>query len=80
MSDINKFFDERSEHNTSIQSVIHKKLKTDFGHHKISVDQSTKVFDIANLSQGSTSNLNSSHINPLIGGKALKEPSIIYTS
>ncbi len=45
MSDINKFFDDKSEHNTSTQSVMHKKLHTDIGQHRTGVNRSSKMFD-----------------------------------
>lgn len=39
MSDINKFFDEQSEHHDiSTHSILHNKLYTDFGKQKASVD------------------------------------------
>ena len=63
MSDINKFFDDQSEHhNTSIHSILHNKLHTDqIGKSKASIDHqsSRMMFDLANVSQGSISIKNS---------------------
>ena len=53
MADINKFFEEKSEyHNSSIHSITNKTSKhqeykrPEFDCHKMSVDQSTKTFDV----------------------------------
>ncbi|CDW89659.1 UNKNOWN [Stylonychia lemnae] len=89
MSDINKFYEERSEHNTSVYSVVNRgqnmsitsKFQNDGNQQYQSVDKSCKTFDITTQSQGSMAHLyNPRQQQSISGSGVLKEPSIIHHS